>query len=70
MYSARLERRFNNKDKLMVLKRFVDSKQIEMGLPEKYNIVQPFPKKVFSDLNETFETAGLSGRAVVVIEAL
>jgi hypothetical protein len=49
---------------------FIGNESPKILLPEKYNIVQPFPKKVFSDLNETFETAGLSGRAVVVIEAL
>jgi hypothetical protein len=66
----RLERRFLGSNKLQILKDFIDSKSIDMNLPEHYEIVCPFPKKTFNNFDITFEEAGLVGRSLLAIQSL
>lgn len=63
---GRLQRRFQETDTLAGVAAFVDANA--EGLPgEDYDLVTPFPRKVFSDLGLTLADAGISGRAVVMV---
>jgi hypothetical protein len=41
------------------------NEEIKTNIPENYVLVQDFPRKIFSDWNQTLQQAGLSKRALL-----
>jgi hypothetical protein len=71
-----LLRRFYVTDPLQLLRTFIDLKLHEAQsnnnndnheIPQ-YKIVNSFPRKTFEDMQQTFQDAGLTGRAVIAVE--
>ncbi len=67
---SRLERRFFITDPLQHLKNFIDSKATELHIPDNYELVVSFPTRIFKDFSQTFQQAGLTGRALLNIQQL
>jgi len=64
----RLERRFLMDSKLQLLRNFIDSKTLSERVPDSYEIVTDFPKKIYSNMNSSFRESGLYPRALVSLQ--
>jgi hypothetical protein len=62
---SRLQRRFRATDKLQAVFDWIESQPIEL---EEFEVLQNFPRKVFSDANVTLEDAGLMPQAALFVQ--